>query len=197
MFLRANHDAGRNVPLPKCLRKNAFAPGRAGIIRPDRDISLHFRASSIFGRCADDIVRLLDCIRYICRVSVIQRLSLTDRQPNSLVITRPDDKTVIDAAAKIKDDDDARIPKRNACRGLRMDRSGRAMFPIQLMSTNGQFGCTIAVTSANRSVTDRALLGFQPLARPSRMSCANQNCVETECISLMSGKSTQTAICSK
>lgn len=107
---RAHHDAGRAVPPPSDLRRIVYVLRKAGIIELDHDYSQHYRVAAVPDRPADDIVCLLDRFCHISHLSAMQRWSLTDRQPHSLIISRPDDKAVREMAAAIMDKDDAEIP---------------------------------------------------------------------------------------
>ena len=104
----AYSDAGRSVPPPHTLAGICGAVRRAGIIAPDRDYPGHWRVTAVADRPADDIVCLLDRFCRISHLSAMQRWGLTDRQPQALMLTRPDDKT---AGRKVIDIMETEIPR--------------------------------------------------------------------------------------
>ena len=110
LIRRAHLDAGRDVPLPSVLHRISFVLKNQDIIKPDQDYSQHYRVVAVPDLPADDIVCLLDRFCHISHLSAMQRWGLTDRIPRSLMISRPDDKTIAKMAARIMDEDDAEVP---------------------------------------------------------------------------------------
>lgn len=103
-------DAGRNIPRPHDLEKIRFTLENARTIRPDPDYSRHYRVNAVPDRPADDIVCLIDRFCHISHLSAMQRWGLTDRQPDALMITRPDDAAVRKMAAAVMERDATEIP---------------------------------------------------------------------------------------
>ena len=66
----------------------------ANIIQHDRDYYNRFRVLALSDQPADDIVCLVDRFCYISHLSAMQRWGLTDRLPATLMITRPDRRTI-------------------------------------------------------------------------------------------------------
>ena len=67
---------------------------QAGVIGTDRDYGARvIRVLSISDVPAEDIICLIDPTCYISHLSAMQRWGLTDRSPESLMLTRPDRKT--------------------------------------------------------------------------------------------------------
>ena len=107
---QSHHDAGRDIPRPHDLEGIRLMLEEAGTVRPDPDYSGHYRVVAVPDRPADDIVCLIDRFCHISHLSAMQRWGLTDRQPDSLMITRPDDAAVRRMATTIMDGEAAEIP---------------------------------------------------------------------------------------
>lgn len=86
----------------------------ANIIRHDHDYYSRFRVMMVSDLPADDIVCLVDPFCYISHLSAMQRWGFTDRQPEPLIITRPDRKTIMSKLNEIqRQDEEFPIPVRN------------------------------------------------------------------------------------
>ena len=66
----------------------------ANIIQHDRDYYNRFRVLALSDLPADEIVCLVDRFCYISHLSAMHRWGLTDRLPVTLMITRPDRRTI-------------------------------------------------------------------------------------------------------
>ena len=74
---------------------------KAGVIGADLDYSARgIRVLTVSDLPAEDIICLVDPTCYISHLSAMQRWGITDRSPDSLMLTRPDRKT---AAAQLRD----------------------------------------------------------------------------------------------
>ena len=110
LIRRSYRDAGREIPPPAELRRVVFVLKDRNIIRPDLDYPQHYRVVAVPNLPSDDIVCLLDRFCYISHLSAMQRWGLTDRIPEPLIISRPDDKTVSSMATSIMDKEDSETP---------------------------------------------------------------------------------------
>ncbi len=80
----------------------------AGIIGADQDYgSRVIRVFSIPDLSADNIICLIDYTCYISHLSAMQRWGLTDRNPKSLILTRPDRKRMSEQLKDYMNDDQA------------------------------------------------------------------------------------------
>ena len=95
------------------------------IIRPDLDYPQHYRVVAVPDLPSDDIICLLDRFCHISHLSAMQRWNLTDRAPDPLIISRPDDKTVAKKATFIMEKEDSEIPWKH-----RPDRTPASSFHL-------------------------------------------------------------------
>ena len=88
LYLRSNiPDRDNYVRLKSSLKQ-------AGLIGKDRDYGTRvIRVLSISDLPAEDIICLVDPTCHISHLSAMQRWGLTDRNPEALILTRPDRKT--------------------------------------------------------------------------------------------------------
>ena len=86
----------------------------ANVIQRDRDYYNLFRVQSLPDWAADDIVCLVDQFCYISHLSVMQRWGLTDRLSATLMITRPDRRTIASKLNEImRRDGETLFPRQN------------------------------------------------------------------------------------
>ena len=101
-LIRTVHrETRREIPPPRDFYRIIYALSNAGFISPDRDYLNHYRVASVADRPADEVVCLVDRFCCISHLSAMQRWGLTDRQPHSLMIARPDDASIKRMAAEI------------------------------------------------------------------------------------------------
>ncbi len=107
ILLQRMHDeaAANNLRLPKSgptdteLFRRCGRLLAAGILRKDQDYQRRFRVMGVPDLPADEIACLADRFCYISHLSAMQRWELTDRIPASLIISRPDRRSI---AARIQ-----------------------------------------------------------------------------------------------
>ena len=77
---------------------------KAGVIGADRDYGTRaIRILSVSDKPAENIICLIDPTCYISHLSAMQRWGLTDRNPDSLILTRPNRNRALEAIKQIMD----------------------------------------------------------------------------------------------